>query len=343
MRKFAFFLMAVSFGLALFSCEKDIDYDVTRHNPYVFTGEYKMIKIPVPEGGIEFPVGINDDQTARVEKPFYIGEILVTHALWDTVARWAVNEKEVGKYYNLIYDHNERYLYSNLNERYLGGDLPILDEHGFGYLVYIGTIITISGKYVIPVWCNAFTEWYNEQYGTNLTPVYLDEYGNPKRSNAESYLQATKDSTGFRLATPEEWELAARWNGNDSINTVNTAINGINFSNYPIKFTKGNSASGARTSIDDLVECGRVAVFSYNNNYLPVCGKTKSPNALGIYDMSGNLSEFTMNYWTNSQNCIQRFMGGAYNSKAEELAVGRQNDGTFYWGVFGLRLVRNGE
>lgn len=101
----------------------------------------------MPVGGMDFPVGINNDETARVENAFYIGETMVTQALWDTVARWA-EQKDYSSYYPMM-------------EKYLSN-------------------VELSG-------------------------------------------------TGFRLPTPDEWELATRWRGTDSTNSVLDTINGVNF------------------------------------------------------------------------------------------------------------------
>ena len=66
--------------LSLIGCDNifsssDSDDEAEEYNPvpYLFTGTYNLVKVPVPEGGITFPIGIDDDDTSRVEKAFYIG------------------------------------------------------------------------------------------------------------------------------------------------------------------------------------------------------------------------------------------------------------------------------
>jgi formylglycine-generating enzyme required for sulfatase activity len=182
-------------------------------------------------------------------------------------------------------------------------------------------------------------------FGNALTPVYLDPYGNPLREVQDDYWPAEPGATGFRLPTPEEWELAARWNGTDSINTVTKTINGINFAEQPIKFTKGNSASGAKDWVGNAEETSKVAFCSYNNNgwNTPKFVKMLQPNALGLYDMSGNETEMVLRYWEGSnESAICQGKGGSSASGFspggyifEELAVG-------YVGGYenALRLVR---
>jgi len=78
-----------------------------------------------------------------------------------------------------------------------------------------------------------------------------------------------KNAKGYRLPTYEEWEYAAR--------------GGI--------LSKGYKYSGS----DDPHEVGWVQQNS-NDTVHPV--GTKKPNELGLYDMSGNLHEFTTEVWS---------------------------------------------
>jgi len=310
-----------------------IDYQIT----------YNMIKVPVPDGGIDFPIGMDDNDTARVEKAYYICETLITRALWDTVSRWA-GEREYGQY-------------GLPRSQSVNPDYPITDPSTTGYNSTWGYQGRISMYYVVPIWCNAFTEWYNEKNGMDLISVYQDSYGNPIRymNNMDNYLEtANPNATGFRLPTSEEWELAARWNGNSEINTVTKIINGIDFSAQTIKFTTGISASGARSPINNFSETDRVAVWK-NNSGVRQPVKSKEPNMLGIYDMSGNAKEITSTWqygrigstdWWSAQ-C----RGGSASSE-EDIAVGKIVWASWNRGSFGgisegsnvgLRVVRNAE
>lgn len=361
-------VLVVAAALALAACDifnsSDSDDEVEEYNPdpYLFTGTYNLVEVPVPEGGITFPIGIDDDDTSRVEKAFYVGETLVTYALWDTVSRWAIEEKEYGKYYGFYYDHQWDYKpYSNstANEEF-NEDAPVTAGFGFGLNEFTGQQWEIDPFYVIPVWCNAFTEWHNEKHGTNLVPVYQDSYGNPIRylNNYDIFLDtANPNATGFRLPSIEEWELAARWNGGSSINSVTKTINDVDFAVQPLKFTKGNSASGAKSFVENFAETGKVAIWSNNAGArtYPVRGKTRQANTLGIYDMSGNARERTSswyNYYLNSLNpnvIFSRCKGGAVDSSYDELAVGDVFNAMEYTygytapGNIGFRVARNTE
>jgi len=294
------------FFLISFAC-CDLSFFDTGVNIYGYNGNHKLIKIPVPEGGITFPIGFYDDDTAFVSKAFYIGETEVTMSMYFTVAKWA---QENRGYKNLIINFDElrnnpvnppvivnypeyarNYAYNsiNTNSGSLKGNFPI------NGIPFTGII----------VWCNAYTEWYNNKYKTNYEPVYTDNNGDPIKNALIPYLpyspslnftplpcitnwfdpayetlhkylnedngfekylyNVSTTGNGFRLPTANEWELAARWNGSNPENTVNKTINNIDFSSQSIKFIKGNSASGAKTYIFDEDELSKVAVFLFNS------------------------------------------------------------------------------
>jgi formylglycine-generating enzyme required for sulfatase activity len=127
------------------------------------------------------------------------------------------------------------------------------------------------------------------------------------------------------------WWTKWRW---DSVNAVPGYENPW--------FTRGNSASGAAADYNDAAETARVA--AHTGGLEPV--KSRASNALGLYDMSGNIYEW-VNEWFyakyNLQNCAIQvyerggsslYAGGAY------LTVGKPNyyeaDGMT---VDGIRLV----
>jgi formylglycine-generating enzyme required for sulfatase activity len=345
---------------------------------------YTLKLVPVPDGGIVFPTGIGDDATARVNQAFYIGETGVTFGFWQEVAQWATESLTSGKYSNIYYDEHP----------YLWDDSPHLSSPKEIYPVNGVTWIQAM------VWCNAYTEWYNYKNDTNLEPVYIKNNGEPIRGALEPfdpdlmgtttwvgtrpYVEYVHDAYrtfindnngvenyfnnvevtggGFRLPTPIEWELAARWNGSDSTNTVTKTINGINFANQPIKFTKGNSVSGAKDWVGNLEETGKYAVYEYNSRKevwsIP---KTKAPNALGLFDMSGNLREFVYenifldipskyDAWGSvvekSPMPFGLSRGMDFRAIYEDLALGQSGvyvDCTAYNYYYGFRVVRTVE
>ena len=143
----------------------------------------------------------------------------------------------------------------------------------------------------------------------NTAPSYDDDWGAVK---------ANFSANGFRMLTLDEWIYAAN--------------------------------EGARQSSYDYSgsnNIGKVAWYDENskegNNKVPHNVGTKTPNALGLYDMTGNVDEYCM--WVNNSGTPRRdYVGGSCTnnkdackiSAFENRAGGSVN--TFRWNTTGFRL-----
>ena len=176
------------------------------------------------------------------------------------------------------FGQNKGYEYRiNENEKAIGDNYPAYDLNWFDALVY----------------CN------NRSIAEGRTPCYtINDSTNPKdwgkvpKSSTweswENWVNVTCDpsANGYRLPTHKEWEYAAR-GGN--------ALKG-----YQFKYAGSN----------DLDE---VAVW---NTDIVSEIKTKKPNGLGIYDLNGNIEEWTFDKYKGNENVL--YAGGYYFYKQPE-------------------------
>lgn len=286
--------------------------------------DFKMVWVP---GGITFPTGTDDSGSATVDDAYFIAETEVTYELWNTVKTWATSNG-----------------YTFANAGIMGDGSGDTNQH---------PVTTINWRDAM-VWSNALTEYYNAQNGTSLEPVYYSDaaYATPIRSSADGSYASSVNSTagsfddpyvnisakGFRLPTADEWELAARYKGSDS---ANGAIE------YPVSsgyyWTPGDYASGATADYNDAVATSDVAWISTNSSSSTHEVKTKTANALGLYDMSGNVYEWNFDWSSVGSNRVNR--GSSWSNTMTNAQVGYLSYNYPYYEFlnygFGFRLARN--
>ena len=147
--------------------------------------------------------------------------------------------------------------------------------------------------------------------------------------DAQAFVKKLSEKTGkqYRLASEAEWEYAAR--------------------------------AGSQTAYafgDDARELGRYAWFSENAGQTTHSVGEKQPNAFGLYDMSGNVWEWTEDCWNANYNsaptdgrawttgdCSLRVLrGGSWGSVPQNLRAALRYGFTsaYRLGDFGFRVAR---
>ncbi len=352
--RFISFLILIC-ALAFLSCEtgkKDNNNNLifmllaggglSPYNMETYTADGVSFLMANMPGGTTFPTGTDDLGTpATVANAYLIGETEVTYQLWYKVYTWATDAARGADQYTFTFT---------------GGSEPRAGNDGTpGSETNSQEPVTYVNWRHAMVWCNALTEWYNANNGSSpdLDCAYYTDSGyvSPIRSADDTgsfdgtaggqdnpYVKAA--AKGFRLLTSNEWELAARWR-NDATNTVSGYTDPY--------FTKGDSASGAITYCNDNTdgsgEPGKsandvVAVYLQywdGDSWEPtgvtstatVKSKTTGANALGLYDMSGNVSEWCFELHAGDRRVGR---GGNWWSRAIFLPVG-------YWTSYDSYLV----
>ncbi len=166
------------------------------------------------------------------------------------------------------------------------------------------------------MWCNAYTEKvkgaehcvYRSGDGDDTIIRNAD---NVKSDNL-TIAQMIKNMKlkGFRLPTEAEWEFAARYEKGKTDNIDDTAVKYGN----GLYLTKLTYASGATADYSDATATSLVAWFegttSGNSEGHTHEVGTKAANKLGLFDMSGNVSEMCFDGYNTANSDGDYTIGG---------------------------------
>jgi formylglycine-generating enzyme required for sulfatase activity len=162
--------------------------------------------------------------------------------------------------------------------------------------------------------CNGYRP-SDKEWGRDTRPVI-----NVSWNDAQAYIQWLSNKTGksYRLPTEQEWEIAAR------AGTTTEYYWGI--------FPFGDSPSSANANCN---ACGS----KWDNRTTAPVGSFK-PNGFGLYDMSGNVWQWTDSCWEG--DCKKRVLrGGSWNDTTTNIRIATRfkDDITERYHISGFRLA----
>jgi hypothetical protein len=256
------------------------------------TVPFVMILSKADSDPITFPVfgSAANDGTASVSSPFYMAQTETTYELWETIRDITSGLSNT---------------YTFINNGYCGSENSGNTQQPVTQITYEDAI----------VWCNKLTEYCNIYNGAGLTYAYIDgslqPYTDVNYVPASPYPSPASGSTGFRLPTNQEWEFCARYLGRTAPTSGDIAkeciFQGTNGGASTLTagyfWTPGNYASGAKSKAVDGAPSSvtEYAVYYGSSSSSPTSvvkedgnGNYRTPNYLGIYDMSGNIQEMSL-------------------------------------------------
>ncbi len=248
---------------------------------------------------------------------YNIGKYEVTYELWYVVYRWALENG---------------YQFASAGEKGrpgIAGVIPSTDKYE--------PVVSINWRSAI-VWCNAYSEL------AGYAPVYLDSdeeiIRDSRGTNADDCDNAIWDITvnGYRLPTEGEWQYAASNRGS-----------------IPYNFASGATASYSNATATDLAAWYRPNAYIVgvsSSDYGTHAVGTKTVNSLGLYDMSGNTSEWCWDWFATSPTTAQDDYagpdtgtsrvkrGGSWSSYGQNIIIGSRSGQNPNTESGGLRLTR---
>ena len=270
---------------------------------------FRMITVPVGNG-LSFFTGQNDDGEAMVDATYDIAETELTYAVYQRVHAWATDSGRGANAYSI-------------NAGRQGNDNTVCTTPDPDEVTRTPQHpVTCINWYDSVKFANALSEYCT---AAGITPVYLNGIAVMRSGTTAPTLDSV--ANGFRLLSDNEWALAARYR--DDINNDGDIKDSNEF--YP-----GSVPSGADASTDAAVNM--VAWYLNNSDFHTHPVAQKNANALGLYDMSGNQSEWLFDFVSSTRRRV-RGSNWSESATSSRLSRGFGATASILFG-YGTRLAR---